>query len=68
MSTPLPVMLAENYAELREKLSDLPATWYPDLIRTMIEAAIAKKVFKPGGATIFVAQMDPPPPWEHSTK
>ncbi len=47
-----------TYTELREGLAKLPATWYPDLIRAMVEAAIEKKVFLPGGASVFISQVE----------
>ncbi len=58
MSTPLPIQ-AESYAQLRDKLADLPMTWYPDLIRTVIEAALAKGSFHPiMGASEFVRSVE----------
>ena len=46
----------ESYEERAEYLKNLPMTWYPALIITMVEAAYEKKVFvKPDGASKFVA-------------
>ena len=50
--------MTQNYESLRQELSELPMTWYPDLIRAMIEAAIKKKVFLKGGATRFVRDVE----------
>jgi hypothetical protein len=47
-----------EYEELRTALGDLPATWYPDLIRAMVEAAYKKQVFKPAGASYFVRNVE----------
>jgi hypothetical protein len=43
-----------SYEQLRAYLRDLPMTWYPDLLRSMVEAAYEKKVFKPGQAGKFI--------------
>lgn len=48
----------ENYEDLRGFLERLPMTWYPDLIRTMVTTAYKKNVFKPGGASYFVANLE----------
>jgi hypothetical protein len=48
----------ENYEELRSYLEDLPLTWYPDLLRAMVEAAYNKDVFMPGGASKFVEHIE----------
>ena len=47
-----------DYETLRSELQDLPMTWYPDLIRAMVQAAYAKKVFKVGGASYFVRNLE----------
>lgn len=47
-----------SYEDLRKSLGELPVTWYPDLIRAMVQAAIKKGVFLKGGATRFVAQVE----------
>ncbi len=48
-----------NYAQLKQELSTLPMTWYPDLIRTMIEAALEKGSFHPiMGASEFVRSVE----------
>lgn len=44
-----------DYEDLRAYLSDLPMTWYPDLIRAMVEAAYKKEVFvRPQGCSTMV--------------
>ncbi len=43
-----------NYEDLRTQLGQLPSTWYPDLIRALVEAAYKKNVFVPGGASRLV--------------
>lgn len=48
----------KNYEDLRTELGGLPRTWYPDLIRAMVEAAIKKGVFLKGGATRFVRNVE----------
>lgn len=48
-----------NYEQLREALSKLPMTWYPDLIRAMIEAAMDKGAFHPMlGVSRFAASVE----------
>jgi hypothetical protein len=48
-------MTYSSYGELRESLTKLPSTWYPDLIRAMVEASLEKGVWAPVmGATAFV--------------
>jgi hypothetical protein len=43
-----------NYEELRAGLMNLPDTWYPDLIRALVEASYKKGVWKPNGCSTFV--------------
>lgn len=43
-----------NYEQLRYELKKLPMTWYPDLIRALVEAAYEKNVFVPNHASVFV--------------
>jgi hypothetical protein len=43
-----------TYNELKEALRDAPMTWCPALLQTLVETAIAKGCFVPGGATRFV--------------
>lgn len=47
-----------SYEDLRRSLENLPETWYPDLIRAMVQAAIRKGVFEEGGASQFVARVE----------
>lgn len=47
-----------NYEDLRRELGTLPATWYPDLIRAMVEGAHLHNVFKPGGVVVFVDNVE----------
>lgn len=44
----------DGYENLRSKLGELPPTWYPDLIRALVEAAYRKNVFVPGGASRLI--------------
>jgi hypothetical protein len=48
----------DNYEELRSYLSDIPLTWYPDLIRALVEAAYKKKVFVEKRASRFVEKVE----------
>ena len=43
-----------TYDEMHRNLLDLPITWYPAIIETAIKEAYKKKVFLPGGASVFV--------------
>lgn len=48
-----------NYEQLREALSKLPMTWYPDLIRAMVEASLEKGTWHPMmGASGFVHKVE----------
>ena len=47
-----------NYEDLRTYLQESPATWYPDMIRALVTAAYEKNVFKPGGASYFVKNLE----------
>lgn len=51
-------MKYKDYDDLRDSLQKLPMTWYPALIKTMIEAAYHKKVFIKGGASNFVKKIE----------
>ncbi len=63
-TTPLAVRAAAfpscaNYEQLREELTKLPMTWYPDLLRAMAEASLEKGVFHPiMGLSTFVASVE----------
>lgn len=46
----------EDYKDLEDGLSNLPVTWYPALIQKMVKVAYDKRVFKKGGASIFIAR------------
>lgn len=43
---------AENFVKT------LPTTWYPALLLKMVEAAYAKNVFKDGGASILIKNLE----------
>jgi len=48
-----------SYEELRKHLTELPPTWYPDLIRAMAEASYKKNVFKvPFGCSTFIKHLE----------
>jgi len=47
-----------GYTDLRRMLMGLPGTWYPDLLRAMVEAAYAKGVFRPEGASGWVRNLE----------
>ncbi len=47
-----------HYEDLRAELENLPFTWYPDLIRAIVTAAIRKGVFVKRGATRFVRELE----------
>lgn len=54
-----PKMLKDlSYAEIKALISDLPLTWYPDLLKTLVETSIAKGCWLPGGATAFVGKIE----------
>jgi len=43
-----------TYHEMHQALLNLPLTWYPAIIETVIKEAYKKGVFLPGGAIVFV--------------
>jgi hypothetical protein len=46
-----------GYEDLRKELKNLPDTWYPDLLRAMIEEISQRKIFKkPNGLSNFLRQ------------
>lgn len=47
-----------EYNRIKEEIVNLPVTWYPALIVEMVQAAIQKRVFKPGGITEFVKEIE----------
>ncbi len=47
-----------DYETLRKELEQLPQTWYPDLIRAMVEASYRRQVWKPGGCSRFIQQVE----------
>lgn len=40
-----------EYLALKDKLKQLPDSWYPELIKHLIIEALERKLFKRGGAT-----------------
>ena len=44
----------EDYEDLSEGLRNLPMTWYPALILTMVKAAYKKNVFQPNQASTLI--------------
>jgi hypothetical protein len=48
----------KSYEEIRASLKTFPRTWYGDLLKTMVEAAIDKEVFIPGRISPFVARIE----------
>ncbi|MFH1984795.1 MAG: hypothetical protein ABIL58_23385 [Pseudomonadota bacterium] len=51
-------MKFEDYQDLKAGLTTLPLTWYPALIKLLVETACRKGVFVPGGAAEFVGRID----------
>lgn len=48
-----------DYEVLRDYLGQLPQTWYPDLIRAMVEAAYEKDVFvRPHGGSRLIRRIE----------
>jgi hypothetical protein len=47
-----------DYDEIAASLRGLPATWYPGLLRALVEASYAASTWQPGGASEFVAQIE----------
>lgn len=47
-----------EYQALANFLSDLPMTWYPALILTMVEAAYRKNVFKKNGCSKTIKDLE----------
>ena len=58
-----------SFDEIKSEIQDLPQTWIPALLKVMVETAVEKHVFQPGGIARFVKAVeddyqpkDPPPP------
>lgn len=51
-------MKYEDYQDLVKGLKDLPITWYPALIMTMVRAGYKKKVFLPSGASLLIRKQE----------
>ena len=47
-----------DYEKIEKSLRGLPITWYPALLKTIIEEAIEKKVFREGMIHIFVREAE----------
>jgi hypothetical protein len=47
-----------HHAEIKALIADLPLTWYPDLLKTLVESSIAKGCWLPGGASVFVSRIE----------
>jgi len=47
-----------TFNELKKELEQAPMTWCPALIKALVEAAIAKGCFRPGGAARFVKHIE----------
>lgn len=43
-----------GYSEMRDMLENLPQTWCPALLATLVQTCVRKKVFAPGGMLSFV--------------
>ena len=48
----------DSYEELRKELQNLPTTWYPVLIETMVKASYEKKVWVASGASTFIKAVE----------
>ena len=48
----------ESYEEMVSYLKNLPMTYYPDLIRVMVEAAYTKNVFVKNGASTLIKKFE----------
>ena len=48
----------ESYEDIRKTLSGFMLTWYLDLFRVMVTAAIKKRVFLPGKIHVFVKSVE----------
>lgn len=48
----------ESFEELNDKLKNLPETWYPQLIKTLVRASQEKGVWKDGGCAKFIGRIE----------
>jgi NTP pyrophosphatase (non-canonical NTP hydrolase) len=48
----------DDFATLRARLHHVEATWYPALLRTLVEQSYAADVWQPGGASRFVQAIE----------
>jgi len=47
-----------KYDKIEKSLKDLPMTWYPALMMTLVKAAIKKSTWKKGKIHIFVKGLE----------
>jgi len=47
-----------NFDSISKLLTELPATWYPQLLRVMVESSYRKGVFRPGGASRLIGNQE----------
>ena len=51
-------MKFKDYGDLKKGLESLPRTWYPDLIRALVETSYRNGVWNPGGASRFISEVE----------
>lgn len=44
----------DRYDALLKQIEEMPTTWYPAILKAVVETAKAKQVFKPGRISEFV--------------
>ena len=47
-----------GFDTLRNRLDNLPTTWYPALLTTLGKASLRKEVWKPGGLTSYMKRVE----------
>lgn len=46
------------YEKLVSSFMNLPSTWYPALIKTLVEESYRVETWKPGGCSIFISKIE----------
>lgn len=47
-----------DYASIKARLYHVPATWYPGLLRVLVTLSYKAGCWQPGGAAVFVRQVE----------
>ncbi len=55
---PLLLLPYESFEDLIKRLRDLPDTWYPAVLKEIVQESYSRPVWRPGGATRFIQHIE----------